>query len=66
MENTEAFAEREHMMHHLGRPGSSVRPELTTAWLLFGCVAAVTFTAIGEERGRETRERHSLDTYTCV
>lgn len=47
MENAEAFSVRERMMHQLGRPGSSVRPETNCAWLLFGFVAAVSFTAIG-------------------
>lgn len=47
MENAEAFSVREKMMHQLGRPGSSVRPETNCAWLLFGFVAALSFTAIG-------------------
>ncbi|CAM9495904.1 unnamed protein product [Choristocarpus tenellus] len=46
-ENPRAFEMREQMIYEHGPPGGSVRPETTRAWLMFGFVAAFTFTMIG-------------------
>ncbi|CAM9479251.1 unnamed protein product [Ectocarpus sp. 12 AP-2014] len=46
-QNPRAFELRERMILEHGRPGSSVRPETTCPWLMFGLVAACTFMLIG-------------------
>ena len=42
-----AFELREEVMTKFGRPASSVRPEGNVTWVLFGIVAALTFTLLG-------------------
>lgn len=42
-----AFELREEVMQKVGRPASSVRPEGNVTWVMFGIIAALTFTLLG-------------------
>ena len=42
-----AYDLRDEIMKKLGSPGSALRPEGNAVWVVFGIVAALTFTLLG-------------------
>lgn len=47
-EDPGAFILRDEVMREHGRPGTAVRIEATTLWAIFGLIAALTFTLLGQ------------------
>lgn len=46
-EDAQAFRLREELVKLFGAPGASIRPEANLLWVVFGVIAAVTFTLLG-------------------